>query len=287
MITLISRLITAWPQVARRMIANWQLMSTVVVGVLLASAIMAGTVIYFDALRELALKNALIQLSVNETNITIKADRGPTTYTERDRMLRAVGPVIDGHVGWMLRDQTTGVKTATFFLSDIGREASADTDNPRTYFGHLPRLHQHITLLPGSRPPGDGVAPGMRGTVTIEALVPADAAREMDVDVGDRFAAVPYWNDTAPYIHAVVTGIFTRDDPDDEFWYLNDRVFAAATANSFRTLPFYVTEKSYYEVLGAHFRQMDSTYSWLLMVEPDSAGRQERHLRAILAERDG
>ena len=65
MITLISRLMTAWPQVARRMIANWQLMSTVIVGVLLASAIMAGTVIYFDALRELALKNALIQLSVN------------------------------------------------------------------------------------------------------------------------------------------------------------------------------------------------------------------------------
>ena len=270
MITLISRLITAWPQVARRMIANWQLMSTVVVGVLLASAIMAGTVIYFDALRELALKNAVIQLSVNETNIVVKADRGPTTYAERDKMLRAVNPVIAGHVGWMLRDQTTGVKTATFFLSDVGWEASAGTDNPRTYFGHLPRLHQHITLLPAGRPPGDSPAPSMRGMLTVEALVPADAAREMGVGVGDRFAAVPYWNDTAPYIHAVVTGIFTRDDPDDEFWYLNDRVFAAATANSFLTLPFYVTEKSYYEVLGAHFRQMDSTYSWLLMVEPDT-----------------
>ena len=121
--------------------------------------------------------------------------------------------MIAGHVGWLLRDQTTGVKTATFFLSDIGREWSAGTDNPRTYFGHLPRLHQHITLLPGSRPPGDVPAQGMGGTLTIEALVPADAAREMAVDVGDSFAAVPYWNDTAPYIHAVVTGIFTRDDP--------------------------------------------------------------------------
>ena len=269
MITVISRLVKAWPQVARRMLANWQLMSTVVVGVLLASAIMAGTVIYFDALRDLALKNALLELNVNETNITIKADRGPTTYAERDKIVRAVEPVIAGHVGWMLRDQTTGVKTATFFLSDVGREASADTDNPRTYFGHLPRLHQHITLLPRSRPPGDAPAPSTRGMLTIEALVPADAAREMDVDVGDRFAAVPYWNDTAPYIHAVVTGIFTRDDPDNEFWHLNDRVFAAATATSFQTLPFYVSEKSYYEVLGAHFRQMDSTYSWLLMVEPD------------------
>ena len=269
MITLVSRLITAWPQVARRMIANWQLMSTVVVGVLLASAIMAGTVIYFDALKELALKNALFRLSVNETNMIVKADRGPTTYAERDTVVRAVDPVIAGHVGWMLRDQTTGVKSATFFLSDIGREAWADADNPRTYFGHLPRLHQHITLLPGSRPPGDTPAMGMGGMMTIEVLVPADAAREMDAKVGDRFAAVPYWDDTAPYIHAVVTGIFTQDDPDNEFWYLNERVFAAATARSFQTLPFYVSEKSYYEVLGAHFRQMDSTYGWLLMVEPD------------------
>ena len=53
---LISRIITAWPQIARRMTANWQLMSTVIIGVLLSSTIMAGTIIYFDALRELALK---------------------------------------------------------------------------------------------------------------------------------------------------------------------------------------------------------------------------------------
>ena len=53
---LISKIITAWPQIARRMAANWQLMSTVIIGVLLSSTIMAGTIIYFDALRELALK---------------------------------------------------------------------------------------------------------------------------------------------------------------------------------------------------------------------------------------
>ena len=48
---------------------------------------MAGTVIYFDALRELALKNALSTLSVNDTNIALKSDRGPTTYAERDKVV--------------------------------------------------------------------------------------------------------------------------------------------------------------------------------------------------------
>ena len=119
---LISRLITAWPQVARRSLANWQLMSTVVVGVLLASTIMAGTVIYFDALRELALKNALNKLSVNETNIALKSDRGPTRYAERDKVVNETEREIADRISWMLRDKTTGVKTATFFLSEVGQE---------------------------------------------------------------------------------------------------------------------------------------------------------------------
>ncbi len=264
---LVSRIITAWPQVVRRAASNWQLMATVIVGVLLASSIMAGAVIYFDALRELALKNALAQISVNDTNIAIKSDRGPTTYAERDKVVRETEREIQGRVAWMLRDRTTGVKTATFFLSAVGREASADTESPRTFFGHLPRLLDHVKIAPGGRAPGDTPANVPGDVPTLEAIVPADAARDLGVQVGDRLAAVPYWNDSSPFIHVVITGVFTRNDPEDEFWYLNDRIFKAATAGSFQTLPFYLTEKAYFETLGDTFKQMDSVFSWLLMVD--------------------
>ncbi len=264
---LLSRLISAWPQVARRTLANWQLMSTVVVGVLLAATIMAGTVIYFDALRELALKNALSKLSVNDSNIAIKSDRGPTKYEERDKVVAETEREIDDRISWMLRDKTTGVKTATYFLSEVGQEETADTDNPRAFFGHLPRLSDHITVQPGGRPSGDGYVNAPGGEPTIEAIVPLEAANDLGVGVGDRLAAVPYWSDSSPYIHVVITGTFTRTNPDDEFWYLNDKIFNAATGRSFQTLPFYLTERAYYEVLGDTFRQLDSVYSWLLMVD--------------------
>ena len=264
---LFSRLITVWPQVARRSLANWQLMSTVVVGVLLAATIMAGTVIYFDALRELALKNTLNKLSVNDTNIAIKSDRGPTTYAERDKVVAETEREIEDRISWMLRDKTTGVKTATFFLSEVGKEETADTDNPRAFFGNLPRLYDHISLQPGSRPSGDGYVNAPGGELTVEAIVPLDAANDLGVEVGDRLAAVPYWSDTSPFIHVVITGTFTRNNPDDEFWYLNDKIFNAATARSFQTLPFYLTERAYYEALGDTFRQLDSVFSWLLMVD--------------------
>ena len=266
----ISRLITVWPQVARRTLANWQLMSTVVVGVLLAAAIMAGTVIYFDALRELALKNALNKLSVNDTNIALKSDRGPTTYAERDKVVAATEREIADRISWLLRDKTTGVKTATFFLSEVGQEATADTDNPRAFFGHLPRLYDHVTLQPGGRLPGDGYVNAPGGEPTVEAIVPLEAANDLGVVVGDRLAAVPYWSDSSPFIHVVIAGTFTRNNPDDEFWYLNDKIFNAATARSFQTLPFYLTERAYYEGLGDTFRQLDSVFSWLLMVDANS-----------------
>ena len=262
------QLISAWPQVARRTLANWQLMSTVIVGVLLASTIMAGTVIYFDALRELALKNALSTLSVNDTNIALKSDRGPTTYAERDKVVAETEREVADRVEWMLRDQTTGVKTATFFLSEAGQEAAADTDNPRAFFGHLPRLYDHVTVQPGGRIPGDGYANSPGEIPTVEAIVPLEAANDLGVGVGDRLAAVPYWSDSSPFIHVVIAGTFTRNQPDDEFWYLDDKIFQAATARSFQTLPFYLTEKAYYEVLGDTFRQLDSVFSWLLMVDP-------------------
>ena len=89
----------------------------------------------------------------------------------------------------------------------------------------------------------------------------------MGAQVGDKFTAVPYWNDSSPYIHVVITGIFSRNDPEHEYWYLNDRIFKAATSDTFRTLPFYLTEKAYYETLGATFNQMDSVFGWLLMVD--------------------
>ena len=242
-------------------------MSTVVVGVLLASTIMAGTVIYFDALRELALKSSLNKLSVNDTNITLKSDRGPTTYAERDKVVAETEREIADRVSWMLRDKTTGVKTATFFLSEVGHEAAAGTDNPRAFFGHLPRLYNHVTVQPGGRTPGDGYVNGPGGEPTVEAIVPLEAANDLGVGVGDRLAAVPYWSDSSPFIHVVITGTFTRNNPDDEFWYLNDRIFNAATARSFQTLPFYLSERAYYEVLGDTFRQLDSVFSWLLMMD--------------------
>ena len=85
----ISAIIAAWPMVAKRSLSHWRLLSTVIIGVLLSSTVMSGTVIYFDALRELALKNSLDRVEDLDLDILIKAERGPTTVEEYQKVADA------------------------------------------------------------------------------------------------------------------------------------------------------------------------------------------------------
>ena len=264
----LGRLVSAWQMVIRRSLSHWRLLSSVVLGVLLASAIMSGTVIYFDALRELALKRTLAKHTTTDLDILIKGERGPISYEEYEKVAGAAKREIDARVAWMLRDRIPAHKTPTFFLATPGTEDLAGADNARSYFAYLARLQEHTTLLPGSREPQARHLNAEDDPLELEAIVPLEAAELFDIDVGDRLVAVPPWTDAIPYVTVVISGIFQRNDPTDEIWYLERSILHAATGPSFRTVPFYIPERSFMEVLGPAFRKMDGTYAWLLEVDP-------------------
>ena len=266
MFTILSSLRAAWPLVGKRSLAHWRLLSSVVIGVFMASAVMAGTVIYFDSLRELALDSTLGKLSTDETNILVKASRGPTSSIEYNKVAGAMNSQFDQRVDWMLRDRIRGGKTVTFFVTAPGEDLSrAGEDNARGYFVFLPRLMDHVTLRSGGRQPVERALSDR--PFELEAMIPQEAAELFGVGVGDRLSAVPFWDDAIPYASVVVSGIFQRDEPDNEIWHMERGVFQAATRQSFRAVPFYLSERSFMEVLGGAFRNMDSVYSWLLAVD--------------------
>ena len=63
--------LTAVALVGRRSMAHWKMLAYVLVGVVLACTILAGMVVYFDALRELALKNSLAHRSSTDLDINM------------------------------------------------------------------------------------------------------------------------------------------------------------------------------------------------------------------------
>ena len=263
----LSRLVSAWQLVLKRALAHWRLLSSVIIGVLMASTIMGGTVIYFDALRNLALETSLRRLSIDETNIVLKADRGPTNYEEFTRVQRIVDRNVDALVSPYVDGRTVAFKSSTFYVTESGQESLAGTDNSRSYFGVIQGLEDKIAMLPGGRMPSGSEAPSRGVPPVLEAIVPVDAAEAFGVGVGSRLSAVPYWESETPHATVVVTGLFSPLDEGDEVWHLDRTVLRSATGPSFRTMPFYITGPDFMEVIGASFKDMDSTYGWLLEVE--------------------
>ena len=264
---MLTHLLTTWRFVLKRSLAHWKLLSAVVIGVVLASAIVSGTAIYFDALKELALNEAFEDVPRNDLDIVVKAVRGPTTVDERDKVAAAVNSAVDTHVGWFLQDRIASGSSATFFRSDVGEEDLAGSDNKRAYFAYAPRLSEFAGLVEGGRVPVDGTHGEPDGPVLFEALAAEAEALAVGVGVGDVVAVVPYWDDRVPYAHVLVTGLVRPLDPRSRFWNLDERVLGAATGGSFSTVPLFVSESSYFHALGETFREMDTTYGWLLAVD--------------------
>ena len=253
LVDIVTGLIRAWPLVARRAIAGWQLLSTVIIGVLLACAIMAGTVIYFDALRELALTNTLNKLTVDETNIVLRSDRRPTNRAEATKVVEATNLEIDRRVAWLLRDRVFGATTATFFVTEPGKELTAGFDTSRAYFFYVPTIYEHITVLPGGRvPAGEPVTlPGE--PLTLEALAPAEAAEAFGVGVGDQLSVSPDWSDSIPYARVKIVGLYVQNEPSDAFWHLESVILRDPMALSVRTIPFLITRGVTFDALEHAF----------------------------------
>ena len=262
-----TKIVSAWQLVARRSLSQWKLLSSLVLGVVLASAVMAGTVIYFDALRELALESTLADHPITELDLLTRVERGPTNRGEYDTVSGLVDGEVDSTVQWLLRDRLRGGKTATFFLTPPGAEESAGDDNARTYFAFLPGREERTTLADGRMPNEQALnAPG--DPLKLEALIPLEAAQRYQVGVGDQLSAVPHWEDRVPYVSVEVVGVLEKNDPSAEYWRLDTGVLQSATGPSFKTVPFYLSETTYFEVLGPAFLSMDSVYAWLFTVEP-------------------
>ncbi len=274
-------LIGAWPLVARRAVASWRLLSTVVAGVLMACAVMAGTVIYFDALRELALTDTLNMLTVDETNILVKSDREPTNRVEATKVVQATLLEIDRNVGWLLRDRVAGVKTANFFVTEPGQEFAAGLDSSRAYFFHVPTIYEHITILPGGRTPADEPVGAPDEPLTLEVLAPTEAAEFFGVGVDDQLKISPDWNESAPYAHVKIVGLYVRNEPSDPFWRLDSKILGVSSAGTFRTIPLLVTEGAYFDVLGSALPGMSTTYGWLLVVDRERLNSENATLTRL------
>ena len=263
------RLIAAWPLVAKRSLAHWRVLSSVVAGVLLASAIMSSSAIYLESLRHLALKHAINLRSPNQVDILASYPTRPIDRDDYERVAEGTVESAGEHLSWMLTDGVGAVKTATFYLTDAGQEEQSGGDDRRGYFAFAPRLTEFITLTPGSSMPGRRPSGDPTALLNLEAIVPADAAEELEYGIGDRVSLIPSWPGATSHVSVLITGTFERNDEDDLFSHLYRRSLQAGVVHTVRALPMFISEGVYLDVLGPALEDGAGVYAWMLDVAPD------------------
>lgn len=254
----------AWPMVLKRSLSNWKLFSSVVLGVLLASAVMAGTVIFFTALREIALQDALEKIDEHDADIIMQSEKGPTNIEEYEKISRRVDSVVDGLISPYISGVETAGKSATFFLTLTGDELMAGKDNRRSFVAYVSHLESRIQIVGGVSVSTPTAKTTVEGIPIFEAIAPLEEATALGMGTGSRVSLVPYWDDRIPHMIVEIVGVFERIDHSDPSWALTDRVLMASTGEGFATLPLYMDELVYMETVGVAFNDLVSTYAWRL-----------------------
>ncbi|MBM3139101.1 MAG: ABC transporter permease [Chloroflexi bacterium] len=241
----------------RRMAGNWRLLTSVVIGTLVAAAIISATAIYADAIRDLGLQFALRQrpvihldVRVDQSNVNVGAD---TYQASRARVDRAVDAAIGGVSGGLVRE----ARSATFFPAPAGRRANlADPERDRANLYFRSDIEHHIDAVAGRLPPV--LARGADGPIPV--AIGEETAQLQGLRLGDRLDLFPFWDEKAPPVRVEIVGLVRVRSLDDRYW-TGERELVDARRRSWDTIHMLVPEATFFGSLTERVPTITADYS--------------------------
>jgi hypothetical protein len=247
----------------RRIIGNWRLLSSVVVGTLVAGAVLASTVIYADAIRDLGLEFALEQeiaesLDVRVANDNVAIRRG--LYVDSREFIDRTVSISLGRAGGSVLSQGS---TATFYPSTLSEEPDLENSaRPRANLRFRSELLEHTVLIEGRLPtPNPAV-----GTGPIEVLIGIQTARANGILLGDYLSLHPFWDDEITPITVQIVGMLEAKDPSARYWGARADVLDSRT-EFWPTYMLFVSEETFLGALPAAVPSLTARYLHIYQVE--------------------
>ncbi len=263
--------------IARRSLSHLRLLIAVIAGIILAVTIMSATTIYFDALRNLALEHALERQPSSSLDVVLQVSNPTGLRVSHDTLITRVDGIVEGGFGGVLKEKYLSVKTATFNFESISETAPERSDQTRRVaFVTFPGIGDEIRIISGHSP-GAYTNSDLGQTFAPEVIIPASSADAYGLSAGDRFTALPFWDEKNAAPTPVISGIFERVNPDSEFWRVYDELFSFDSPN-FSFLISVVDESTFVDGLAAYMPNMTTSYGWTLDIDPNEIKAAEADL---------
>ena len=248
------------------MTGNWRLLSSVVLGTMIAGAILSATVIYSDAIRDLGLDFALERRDPTKLDVWVSRStqtvNSPSYQRSEESVNRAVDSALHGTFVGLVRAGSS----ATFYPVTPGRVPNLDDDTrPRGNLLFRSDIEPHVRIIEGSFP--DPVPPDY--DQPLPAAVGLHTAELNGLALGDTFDLFPFWDDDAPPLAVTIVGIVEALDLDDRYWSGDANAIDAPT-RSWETYLFHVPESTFFGLVPARYPQIVADYDGYYEVDLDA-----------------
>jgi hypothetical protein len=267
------------PVVARRVVANARLLLAVVIGAVLAAAIMSTTAIYTDAIRDLGLSYAINERDPDEINLVVRSTSQTGLAADYDRNQEYIESAAQGWIGSIVDGETTAIgRSATFYPTAPGSPVEEqDEGRDRGHFVFVTGLESQVNVLEGVLP-ADAPPATPETAPTLDVAVGADTASRLGITVGQEFAMNPFWRLELDPILVRVVGIIEAADPDDEFWVNQDQLLDFQS-NNWDTIPMIISRTTFFNAVVGYLPTMTSDYTTLVYL--DTSGVNSRNADSV------
>ena len=225
------RLLSAWLIGSKRSLSQWKLLTSLVLGVILACTIISSSYIYLDSLEEIALKLALDDVTDQEHDLILQARAGPVSDSQYNLLNATVSEQLTSYIGNLEQDRFSAIKSSTFYVTKSGIEDIPGTNRDRGYFVSLPALNQNINIISGSYT--QQFSKHEDKTLFLTALIPSEAADLFELTPGDTIISTPTMKDSYESVVVQISGIFERKPSGENIWYLEETILEASTGSLF------------------------------------------------------
>lgn len=268
--------------ILKRTLAHINLIGAVMVGIILASTIMSGSVIFFDSLKNLSLQQTLSSNSAENIDIIVEANASPSSFEEHEEILDKINRTIIATCENIINQNEYFAKTGTFF-SDKKIELLPASECPcasvysvrnneiiecncsRTTLLSFSNTDKKISILQGNLPSTKTLY-SENDILQIEAIIDKITSEKLNLNIGDIYKLKTHWEDENQYLEIIISGVYERKNTNEDYWKINDEVFK----NKISSLDFSyftINEEIISNYLLDYFSKVRLDYAWWLDIE--------------------
>jgi len=267
-----SLLLSAWQIVIKRSLSNWRLLSTVLVGVIIAVALLSSAPLYSNAINDLGLKHTLNNQQIELLDLQVYAPNYFINYEEYGTATGLIAQQVSRNIRTVVRQEETWIKSQTFSAYYTDRPTPGETDQPRGHFHVFSNLEEHINIIDGrlyQPAPYDLTQEEIEDPgFSIEGMVGSETAEMYDIEVGDSLIFMGGYGEGLNEIKVDVVAIIDPIDPKEEYWFLNTEVFTVPPDDG-KVIPLFISQDDLFGILPRLFPDGRATFNWFYFIDTD------------------